>query len=392
MRNRLSSTESRNKRDMGRVVEQLARRIGFRVAPGFGDRVIYRELFLKGLTLLDLRDSNTGIPLSMSHVAARHEVRALLEVLRLPASGQRRNQALAPSVRPGGLEFAAIATMFLERPAHSGAADFAAWRVRTAMGHLHDKNRRETLPTGTKSADVSAFLEQVKRTPARVGARQAGRARGRLIFALDATASREPTWDMACHIQNRMFEATAALGTLAVQLVFYRGFGECKASGWLESSAELVRRMEAVRCLAGRTQIMRVLGHAISQARSGKVDALIFVGDCVEEDIDALAHKAGELGLLGVPVFVFHEGGDPVAARAFRHIAHLTGGACFPFDLSSPDRLRELLAAVAIYAVGGHAALEAHQGAGQEAVRLLTDQMRRGRGGAGGGADRGRKP
>lgn len=84
MRNRLSSTESRNKRDMGRVVEQLARRIGFRVAPGFGDRVIYRELFLKGLTLLDLRDSNTGIPLSMSHVAARHEVRALLEVLRLP--------------------------------------------------------------------------------------------------------------------------------------------------------------------------------------------------------------------------------------------------------------------------------------------------------------------
>lgn len=255
------------------------------------------------------------------------------------------------------------------------------------MGHGRDKNRRETLPTGAGSADVAAFLDQAERTPARVGARQAGRGKGRLIFAMDATASREPTWDMACHIQNRMFESTAALGTLAVQLVYYRGFGECKASGWLETSAELVRRMGAVRCVGGRTQIMRVLGHAIAEARRGKVDALVFVGDCVEEDVDALSHKAGELGLLGVPVFLFHEGRDPVAARAFRHIAHLTGGACFPFDLSSPERLRDLLAAVAIFAVGGAPALESHGGAGREAAKLLTDQMRRARS----GSDRGRE-
>ncbi|MEN2979809.1 division plane positioning ATPase MipZ [Tistrella bauzanensis] len=84
MRNRLSSTESRNKRDMNRVVEQLSRRVGFRVAPGFGDRVIYRELFLRGLTMLDLRDVDANISLSMSHIAARHEVRALIETLRLP--------------------------------------------------------------------------------------------------------------------------------------------------------------------------------------------------------------------------------------------------------------------------------------------------------------------
>ncbi|HAE47726.1 MAG: ATPase [Tistrella sp.] len=84
MRNRLSSTESRNQRDMSRVVEQLSRRVGFRVAPGFGDRVIYRELFLRGLTMLDLRDVDANISLSMSHIAARHEVRGLIEALRLP--------------------------------------------------------------------------------------------------------------------------------------------------------------------------------------------------------------------------------------------------------------------------------------------------------------------
>ena len=84
MRNRLSSTESRNQRDMSRVVEQLSRRVGFRVAPGFGDRVIYRELFLRGLPMLDLRDVDANISLSMSHIAARHEVRGLIEALRLP--------------------------------------------------------------------------------------------------------------------------------------------------------------------------------------------------------------------------------------------------------------------------------------------------------------------
>lgn len=255
------------------------------------------------------------------------------------------------------------------------------------MGEKRDKQGRDTLPTGAGGTDVAAFLDQAKRTPARVNERPAGRRKGRLLFAMDATASREPTWDMACDIQNRMFEATASLGTLAVQLVYYRGFGECKATGWLEASAALVRRMGAVRCVGGRTQIMRVLGHAIAETRRDKIDAMVFVGDCVEEDIDALAHKAGELGLLGVPVFLFHEGRDPVAARAFRHIAHLTGGACFPFDPASPGHLRDLLAAVAVYAVGGAPALENERGVGGEAAKLLTDQIRRDQG----GAERGRQ-
>jgi len=78
MRNRLGSTEAKNKRAVGEVLEALARRIGFRIAPGFGDRVIFRELFLSGLTLLDLRQPGVERNLSMSHIAARQEVRALL--------------------------------------------------------------------------------------------------------------------------------------------------------------------------------------------------------------------------------------------------------------------------------------------------------------------------
>ena len=82
MRNRLSHTQARNKRDVGTLLQDLARRIGFRLAPGFGERVIFRELFVQGLTLLDLRES--GTQLSMSHVAAREEVRALLETIAIP--------------------------------------------------------------------------------------------------------------------------------------------------------------------------------------------------------------------------------------------------------------------------------------------------------------------
>jgi chromosome partitioning protein len=84
MRNRLSTLDARNKRTIGRLLEELARRIGFRQAPGFSERVIFRELFPRGLTLLDLRQGEAGMSLSMSHVAARQEVRALLAAIGLP--------------------------------------------------------------------------------------------------------------------------------------------------------------------------------------------------------------------------------------------------------------------------------------------------------------------
>jgi chromosome partitioning protein len=85
MRNRLAAAEARNKRDVGETLESLAKRIGFRTVKGFGERVIFRELYLQGLTLMDVREANVGIALGLSHIAARNEVRALVGAINLPA-------------------------------------------------------------------------------------------------------------------------------------------------------------------------------------------------------------------------------------------------------------------------------------------------------------------
>jgi hypothetical protein len=204
-----------------------------------------------------------------------------------------------------------------------------------------------------RGKDVAAFLAAVKAMPQA----KPGAGRGRLIFALDATASRQPTWDRASRLHGEMFEAAAALGGLEIQLLFYRGFGECKASRWLGDAPSLHRAMGAVSCVGGQTQIGRVLSHAAKAARERPVNALVFVGDAMEESPDELSGLAGELALANVPVFVFHEGGEPHAARTFREIARLTRGAYCPFDSSSAQQLRDLLRAVATYAAGGRAAL-----------------------------------
>jgi hypothetical protein len=231
-----------------------------------------------------------------------------------------------------------------------------------------DKDR---LPATSSSADVDAFLRDLNRAPSV----RPGGGRGRLIFALDATASRGPSWDRACRIQGEMFEATAALGGLDVRLVFYRGFAECKASRWVQNAAELHRVMRAVSCIGGETQIERVLEHAIAETKKQRVHALVFVGDAMEESVDHLCKLAGELGLLGTPVFIFHEGSDASAGAAFRQIAKLSRGAYLSFDLASADRLKELLAAVAVYAAGGYRALADYSAKKGGEIRLLTAQL-----------------
>lgn len=230
----------------------------------------------------------------------------------------------------------------------------------------------DALPARSGRGEIDRFLSELAVRPATP--RQGGR-RGRLIFAMDATASREPAWDRACRIQGDMFTAAATVGALEVQLVFYRGYRECKASPWVQDARSLIRKMTAVRCLGGQTQIGRVLGHALKESRRGPVDALVFVGDCLEEDVDAVCARAGELALQKVPVFIFQDGFDPVAERAFRQIARLTRGAYCRFDLGAADQLKDLLAAVAVYAAGGQAALEDVSRRKGGMARLLTSQM-----------------
>lgn len=225
-------------------------------------------------------------------------------------------------------------------------------------------------PTVSTSADIAAFVAK-----ARAVSPLAPGARARLVFALDATMSRQPTWDMACDLQADMFSEAAAIGNLDVRLVYYRGASECRASNWISDTTKLAVLMRKIDCQGGHTQIGRVLGDVRSQAVESGVRAVVFVGDAMEEDVDELCGKAGELGLLKVPVFMFQEGNDPVAEQAFREIARLTGGAWCRFDPGAAAQLRELLRAAAAYAAGGREALLRLSRTANGAARLLG-QMR----------------
>ena len=217
------------------------------------------------------------------------------------------------------------------------------------------------------AADIAAFLARARAA--------SPDSKGRLIFALDATMSRQPTWDMACSLQADMFREATAIGSLEIRLVYYRGGDECRASRWISDSAQLARLMAKIDCRGGNTQIGKVLADARREAAASAVRAVVFVGDAMEEHIDALCAKAGELGLLKVPVFMFQEGCDIKVERAFKEIARLTGGAWCRFDPGAAAQLRDLLRAAAAYAAGGREALLLMSKRGNGAASLLG-QMR----------------
>jgi hypothetical protein len=222
--------------------------------------------------------------------------------------------------------------------------------------------------THTSGTGIDAFLQRSRAL--RVQATQ-GAQRGRLIFALDATESRQRSWDIACELQARMF---GEVDGLAVQLVYYRGLDECRNTGWIASADRLAGLMQTIKCSAGKTQLARVLAHAQREADKNKIQALVFVGDAFEEDVNKLVAPAAALGVRGVRAFMFQEfqeDADLHVERAFREIARLTHGAYCRFDAGAPQQLAELLRAVAAYAGGGVKALEARPGAAK-----LLEQLR----------------
>jgi hypothetical protein len=225
------------------------------------------------------------------------------------------------------------------------------------------------VPAGSPRADIDAFLDRVKS----LGRPTAAGERGRLIFALDATMSRQPTWDTACRLQADMFSEAAAVGGLDIQLVYYRGLAECRASSFVAQPERLRELMSRIDCRGGQTQIGKVLAHARRANERGKVAVVVFIGDAMEESLDALCAAAGELGLRNVRAFMFQEGYDPVCEQAFREVARLTHGAFCRFSPGSAHELAELLRAAAAYAAGGMKALadlSARQSAG--AVKLIA--------------------
>ncbi len=235
------------------------------------------------------------------------------------------------------------------------------------------KSRPPVPSSASSKADVDAFIAGAARTPA---PSVVSTGRGRLIFALDATMSRQPTWDLAVRLQGEMFNATSALGGLDVQLVYFRGVNECRASRFVSGGEGLAAVMRRIAVEGGMTQIGRVLTHAGDEARRGRVNALVYVGDALEERVDPLCAKAGELALLGVKAFMFHEGRDKGAAHGYAEIARITGGAYAAFDTSSPGRLAALLAAAAAYAAGGCAALRLQDAEAGSPAQNLLSQLR----------------
>ena len=238
-----------------------------------------------------------------------------------------------------------------------------------------DRKRQPTRTGAGKPApagkqDVRAFLDKLAVTP-----KSSGDAR--LIFALDATASREFAWDIASQQQAEMFQATRDLGGLNVQLCYFRGFGEFFASDWHSDGRKLLELMTGIQCRAGATQIGRLLRHVVEENRVRRVKAVVYVGDAMEESLDRLAQLAGQLGVLQAPLFMFHEGYDGHSRRAFEELARLSGGACCQFDAGSASQLRELLRAVAVFAAGGLSALQDFSKRSGQNVKLLERQLRK---------------
>ena len=229
-----------------------------------------------------------------------------------------------------------------------------------------------TLPDKKSSnQDIQAFIGKVKNVPM-----VTGKGKGRLIFAMDATASREHCWDMASEQHAAMFVEADKVSALSVQLCYYRGMGEFKALPWIRGADEIKQALLSVRCLAGQTQIAKVLMHALSETRTSKVNALVFVGDCVEENEDSLLGLAVKLGILNLPLFIFQEGKNLKVGNIFSQLASLSGGAHCQFDQGSARQLGQLLAAVAVYAAGGRSALKSNLLSKDESVRRLLQQLK----------------
>ena len=192
-----------------------------------------------------------------------------------------------------------------------------------------------------------------------------------LIIGLDATSSRQPTWDMAAKLTAEMLRVAAANGGLQAQLAYYRGEREFTASPWMSDARALSAAMSGVMCAAGPTQIGRVLAHAQTENRCKKIAAVVLISDACEENSIELYATARRFD--GVPAFLFQEGADEWVATVYRTIATITGGASCRFDAGAAARLADLLRAVAAFATGGRKALATEK---TEAAHLLLTQLK----------------
>jgi hypothetical protein len=209
------------------------------------------------------------------------------------------------------------------------------------------------------SKRVSAFLETKVRA-----------ARGRITFVIDATMSRQETWDAAAQLQAEMFSEAARLGGLEMQVVHFRGTDEVGASAWTSDARELQQTMTSIRCQSGYTKFVRAFAHVRKEHTRQALNAVIVIGDALEEEPGTLYDAVAGLG---APFFMFQERADSEVCQAFKEVARLTKGAYCTFDTGAIAQLRELLRAVAAFAVGGLTALTDQR---SSAARKLLEQLK----------------
>src|SRR5262249_2821872 len=246
-----------------------------------------------------------------------------------------------------------------DTPRHSPTKSYG---YRGTIG-AQERHKMTNLPA-SHAKRVADFLQKVRATC------------GRLAFIIDATGSREHTWDAASQLQSEMFVEAGKFGTLEMQVTYFGGLNNVANSDWTGDAHELQHFMGRVRCDTGHTKYARALAHVRDEHRRQSINAVILIGDMLEEEPRMLYDAVGGLG---VPCFCFQEGDDfrhaeTLALReAFTEMARLTKGAYCAFDSSSIGQLRELLRAVAAFATGGLTALADQR---TDSARKLLGQLK----------------
>ena len=193
--------------------------------------------------------------------------------------------------------------------------------------------------------------------------------RPRLVFAFDATASREPAWATARQVTDALVKALP--GELDVALAVHGGSTLHTFTEFTADARTLRDRAAGIGCIAGFTRMLPILARSLK--RPG-VRVVVYIGDVFEESLGRGRNLADAMGRRGMKLIVLHDTSDAAArghAEIFLDLARRTGGCVLPFDASAPAKLRELLAAVAVFAVGGRALLEEKSGHMPGALVLL---------------------
>ena len=206
---------------------------------------------------------------------------------------------------------------------------------------------------------------------------ESGPTRPRLIFGFDATASREPAWATARTVTDALVKALP--GELDVALAVHGGSMLHTFTGFTADPKKLRDRAAGISCIAGTTRMLPILSRALSNAG---VRVVVYIGDVFEESPTRGRKLADAMGLKGIKLIVLHDTADWNAKRdaeVFLDLARRTGGCVLPFDANAPARLRDLLAAVAVYAVGGEHLLNEKRDELAAAPLLLEHLSGRGR-------------